>query len=186
MSRIGALLSCGLVAILGACDKGPPATSAASPAQIGAEPVTQVVIDGGATASAAPTEVAAEDSPDPATPTDGGPSFTSCSVDSDCVAVARVGCCKNGWMTSVNKQSVDAYNASFVCEKKRRICPQYRIVDRRQPICVNESHTCQMLAPTQVTCGGGGPNPHKCGAGTRCDATGHCAAPAAPTVPSTP
>jgi len=180
MHRLVALASwVFVVAIAGCNDGGPPPTS---PAPIAADPVTTVVVDGGPMTSAT-TAVAAEDPPaNPASSGDGGADFASCSVDSDCVAVARVGCCKNGWKEAVNKQSVGAYNASFVCEKKRRICPQYRIVDRREAVCASDPHKCQMVAPAQITCSGSGPSAHACPSGTQCDGTGHCAgAGAAPT-----
>ncbi|MGO8992520.1 MAG: hypothetical protein ACLQVI_04285 [Polyangiaceae bacterium] len=145
-------------------------------AQHPATPTTMIVaLDGGASTSTT-TSVAASDAPaSPAIAGDSGPDYYSCSVDSDCVAVPRAGCCPTGHKEAVNKQSVDAYKASVVCEG-RRMCPQYRVLDRRLPFCSNDSHKCEMVQPDQIVCGGAGPNPHACPSGSQCDGTGHCAA----------
>ena len=145
-------------------------------AQHPATPTTMIVaLDGGASTSTT-TSVAASDAPaSPAIAGDSGPDYYSCSVDSDCVAVPRAGCCPTGHKEAVNKQSVDAYKASVVCEG-RRMCPQYRVLDRRLPFCSNDSHKCEMVQPDQIVCGGAGPNPHACPSGSQCDGTGHGAA----------
>jgi hypothetical protein len=179
MRRFSAAVSCSL--FLAACnDAGPPP---AVPSTTATAPVTTVVIDAGAPATtAASGEVPP---PPPATPPtassaspagDANADFFSCGADSDCAAVAKVGCCQNGYLEAVNKQSASAYRASFVCDKKRPICPMYRIADKRLPVCESTSHKCEMLAPDQFTCSGGGPNVHACASGSKCDASGHCAA----------
>jgi hypothetical protein len=138
-----------------------------------------VTLDSGSMTTSS-SSVAASDSPQIASPaaaaSDGGPDFYSCAVDSDCVAVPKATCCPNGFLEAVNKQSVDAYKGSAVCEKRRRICPQFRVMDRRVALCGNESHKCEMVQPDQVVCGGAGPNPHSCPSGSQCNSSGHCAA----------
>jgi hypothetical protein len=150
-----------------------------------AAPVTTVVVDAGAM-TAASTADAATPPPAPvgsasgqgnaSTGADAGPDFYSCATDSDCTAVAKVGCCQNGFLEAVNKQSAEAYRASFVCDKKRPICPMYRILDKRVPLCESSTHRCELVQPEQIGCGGTGPNVHACAAGYKCDAAGHCVA----------
>ena len=160
-------------------DSGPPP---ASPS-----PTTTVVAPASPpppVAAAAPTDtpppatsVAASDPPPaPASVVDAGPDFFSCSADSDCVAVQTAGCCPTGRKEAVNKQSTDAYAASVPCEKKHRICPMYRVLDRRVPVCGNTSHKCEMVQPNEIPCGSGAGG-RACPSGSTCDANGHCAAP---------
>jgi hypothetical protein len=164
---VGALL---FVSAACACSKGTPAAIT---------PLTVTLAgDGGATDTAA-VGVAASDAP--ASP-DGGPDFYSCGVDSDCIAVPKASCCPNGFLEAVNKQSPDAYHASFACGK-HRLCPQFRVMDRRQALCSNESHRCEMVQPDKIVCNGTGANPHACPGGAPCDATGHCTV-ATPTPPT--
>jgi hypothetical protein len=171
MRSLAAVLSLSLVLAAVACnDAGPPPVAPAT----ATAPVTTVLVDAGP--MTATSSVAESDPPaTPASPGDGGGDFYSCGVDSDCVAVPKVGCCPNGSMEAVNKQSVDAYRASFVCGKTRHICPMYRLLERRRPLCGNASHRCEMVPPDQVVCNGTGPNVHACLTGTQCDSTGHCA-----------
>src|SRR5580704_10579617 len=157
-----------------ACNDGtpPPATP----------PTIAVTLDAGATPTATGggvVAVAASDPPATATPTaasagDAGADFYSCTLDSDCVAVPKATCCPNGYLEAVNKQSVEAYRSSLVCERRHRICPQFRVMDRRQALCGNESRKCEMVQPDRIVCNGPGPNPHSCPNGTQCDGSGHC------------
>jgi hypothetical protein len=171
--RFAALASWSFVMAAVACnDGGPPP---AAPTSVAA-PITTVVIDAGAMAA---TSGVASSEP-PATPAtaasgDGGADYYSCSVDADCVAVDKASCCPNGWLEAVNKQSVDAYKASITCGKGRRICPMYRVMDKRVPLCGSSSHRCEMVQPEQIACGGTGPTVHACPSGAQCDGTGHCA-----------
>ena len=173
MRRIAGVAWSSLVlAAIGCNDGGPPPVTPA-----GTAPLTTVVVDAGPM-TAASSAVAASDPP--ATPAsdasgDGGADFYSCSVDADCVAVARASCCPNGMLEAVSKQSVDAYKASVTCGKGRRICPMYRVMDKRVAICGNASKRCEMVQPDQIACGGAGPNVHACPSGSQCDGTGHCA-----------
>lgn len=172
MSRFGALVPCSLITFAVACnDAGPPPVA---PATMAAAPVTTVVIDAGPTTGASPTPTPVTAGSGAGAGGDGGVDFYACAADSDCTAVAKVGCCQNGFLEGVNKKFADAYRASFVCEKKRPICPMYRIVDKRQPICGTTSHRCELLQPDQITCNGSGPDVHACANGSQCDSGGHC------------
>jgi hypothetical protein len=170
------LLSFALVATVFGCSNGtpPPTTPAA--------PVT-VTLDGdaGASAMAMPAGSAEPEDEDPASNPDGGPDYTSCTVDSDCVAVGKAQCCPNGMRAAVNKQSVEAYRGSVQCVReglhRHRMCPQYRLLDRRIPVCGNDTHHCEMRQPDKVQCTGTGPDVHACPAGSKCDSGGHCAVP---------
>jgi hypothetical protein len=180
-----------IAATLVACnDAGPPpadpttvATTAPPP------PVTTVVVDAGAateTPAPAPAPTVAEPTPPPApAPTlpDGGVDLFACGGDSDCVAVPKAGCCPTGHLEAVNSKSVDAYKASVVCTGKgrHRLCPMYRVLDKRIAICASGSHKCEMAPPDKVTCSGTGPDVHACPTGATCDASGHCVVPATAT-----
>jgi hypothetical protein len=179
MRRFSAALSCSL--LLAACnDAGLPP---AAPPTMAAAPVTTVVLDAGAAATTAasaevptpaPTAPPAASSASANAGGDANPDFFACNTDSDCTAVAKVGCCQNGYLEAVNKQSASAYRASFVCGQKRPICPMYRITDKRLPVCGSTSHKCELLRPDQFTCSGSGPSVHACASGLTCDAGGHC------------
>jgi hypothetical protein len=133
--------------ILGSSSPFASACGDATPAPVA--PVTTVTLDGGA--SSATTTAAA-----PADPSDAGVAsaadaqtagdFFSCSTDSDCVRVAKNGCCNNGYMEAVNKSQADAYKASFTCEK-RRPCPMFRIHEMRQAQCSPDAHKCVLAMP---------------------------------------
>jgi hypothetical protein len=88
--------------------------------------------------------------------------FQACTVDADCVAVPRVGCCHNGWNEAVNANQSDAYTASFTCADPHPICPMYRLSDKRTPECGNLTHLCEMVKPEEVRCGGMVANKHVC------------------------
>ena len=160
-----------------ACNDGTP--------QPATPPIIAVTLEGGAPTRAQGEVAAVAASDPPPTPTatpsaasagDAGADFYSCAMDSDCVAVPKATCCPNGYLEAVNKQSVEAYRSSVVCERRHRVCPQFRVLDRRQALCGNESHKCEMTQPDRIVCNGPGPNPHSCPNGTRCDGAGHCAA----------
>jgi hypothetical protein len=80
---------------------------------------------------------------------------------------------------AVNKQSVEAYRGSVQCVKeglrRHRMCPQYRVLDRRISVCGNDTHRCEMRPPEKVQCAGTGPDVHACPPGSACDSGGHCA-----------
>jgi hypothetical protein len=93
----------------------------------------------------------------------------ACADDSDCIAVARVGCCHEGWMEAVNRGEAEAYEASFTCPEPHPICPQIRIIDRRVPECDRASHECTMVRVDRIRCGGFVRHPHSCPAGYVCE-----------------
>ena len=137
--------SFGLAAV--ACEEGgpPPAT----PSTQAIAPITTVYVDAGPALSAAASDApsAAAASAGDAGSAAGGPDFKACAADADCVAVPKVGCCHNGVMEAVNKGSVDAYKASFVCPNKRQMCPQFILLDKRVARCAAETHKCAMVEP---------------------------------------
>ena len=69
----------------------------------------------------------------------------SCRTDYDCVAVPVVGCCHNGWMTSVNSEAEDEYEHSFRCPTERPICPMYLVRDTREPQCDPGTALCELV-----------------------------------------
>jgi hypothetical protein len=94
----------------------------------------------------APAEVEA----DPGRVVDAGPEgaparFRACTVDSDCVAVPRVGCCHNGQNEAVAATQKDAYAASFVCPEAHPICAMFIVRDTRRPTCNATSHLCELV-----------------------------------------
>ncbi len=72
--------------------------------------------------------------------------FRACTADSDCVAVPRVGCCRNGWKEAVAASQKDAYGTSFVCPDPHPICAMYLIHDTREPQCDRTTRLCTMIA----------------------------------------
>ena len=96
------------------------------------------------------------------------PDWASCRVDSDCTAVPENACCHNGRMEAVNKDHVTDYEDSFTCPNPHPICPLYVMLDTRQPECNNDTHTCEMVAISDISCGGFVMNSHKCPDGYDC------------------
>jgi hypothetical protein len=94
--------------------------------------------------------------------------FRACKTDSDCIAVPRVGCCRNGWKEAVAATQKDAYVKSFTCPEAHPICPMYLINDQRAALCENRSHLCTMFKPDDIPCGGFIANQHQCPAGWHC------------------
>ncbi len=110
------------------------------------------------------------------------PYDTSCTVDSDCAAVDRGGCCPDGTLFAVNTASTSDYAAAAACTvTPRPYCPQHIINDMRAPQCSDLGH-CHMVAPEDIRCGGFTMNPHQCPSGYVChfdsvpDVPGHCVA----------
>lgn len=135
-----------------------------------------------AAASAAPGP-SAEGAADAAAPSQAGPGtplgavdggapaqFRACTMDSDCVAVPRAGCCRNGWLEAVAVSQKDAYAHAEKCTEPHPICPMYIVQDRRVALCDNATHLCTMTPPDQIGCGGFIRNSHHCPAGYQCKA----------------
>jgi hypothetical protein len=89
------------------------------------------------------------------------PDFTSCALDSDCIAVPESGCCGPGAWVSVNRASAASY-ASAVCTDRMLRCPQIILVGPRVPECDNATHTCAMVGVNSIGCGGFVRNTHRC------------------------
>jgi len=159
LASVASVLFVATTVLASACDvqvNTPPPATASEPPPAPPPPVTTVVVDAGAAPAPAPLPVAVADgSPPaaaapvaPATPATPAPGdFFSCKADAECVAVPRNGCCHNGYHDAVNKQAVDAYKASFTCEKKRPICPQFMIKETKVARCDTAASKCVMVQP---------------------------------------
>jgi hypothetical protein len=100
-------------------------------------------------------------------------SLTSCSVDADCVAVPRGGCCSNGFLEAVNKDEVHAYADATKCTANPRpACPLFVIHDTRVAQCDTATRQCKMIAPEDIHCGGFVFNLHSCPEGYECSLAG--------------
>jgi hypothetical protein len=99
--------------------------------------------------------------------------FRACALDSECVAVDRVGCCHNGWKEAVAASQAEAYEKSFTCPQAHPMCPMYIVRDARVPLCDNATHLCTMTRPEDIPCGGFIRNKHECPAGLRCQLGKH-------------
>jgi hypothetical protein len=111
-----------------------------------------------------------------------GSGVFSCAVDSDCVAVAKAGCCHNGYLDAIGAGQAESYDALYECAESNPICAQFQVVDTRVAICDRAAHHCAMIEPTDISCGGLAAQ-HGCPAGFVCqpegpgaDRLGHCAA----------
>jgi hypothetical protein len=87
---------------------------------------------------------------DGATDASGTWAFSACAADADCVSVARVGCCHNGWLEAVNRDEADAYEASFHCPNPHPICPLYIVRDARIAACDSATGHCVMVNPSDA------------------------------------
>lgn len=131
--------------------------------------------DAGSNADAGPADSGASDGEPPA-------EYRACQIDDDCIAVARAGCCHNGWKTAVNHSEVDAYDGAFACHEERPICPLYIVNDTRVAECDRATRLCGMVAIEDIACGGFIANAHRCPDGYVCrysripDVPGHCVA----------
>ena len=75
--------------------------------------------------------------------------YLACQVDSDCIAVAKAGCCNNGYKAAVNKDRVDAYRAANACKTEHPICAQFIVDDHRVAHCNSAAQQCEMVEPKQ-------------------------------------
>ncbi|MDP9035882.1 MAG: hypothetical protein M3O50_13865 [Myxococcota bacterium] len=73
--------------------------------------------------------------------------FRSCTADSDCVSVDRVGCCHNGWKVAVASLQREAYLRSFACPDPHPICAMYIVRDQRVPRCDQGTKLCALIHP---------------------------------------
>jgi hypothetical protein len=91
-----------------------------------------------------------------------------CHVDSDCVAVPKEECCPSGRKEAVNKHHVVAYEHKYACKQKPQVCPLFMILDTRVAECNASTNKCEMVAITDIQCGGFVMNPHTCPPGYDC------------------
>jgi hypothetical protein len=112
------------------------------------------------------------------------PEFYACQTDSDCVAIEKAGCCPNGFLVAVNKDEVKAYETKYACTAQPAACPLFVVHDTRVSQCDFNTHSCQMIDPTQIRCGGfiAPERQHQCPTGFQCqlnrlpDLPGSCVA----------
>ena len=199
---VAAVLPCFVACVV---EPGPPAQppAAGSPSLVAPPPplhppvpspptgrTSAPVADAGAVdASVVDSAAVDASSGDASVPTaDGGApdKLRACSVDSDCVAVDKVACCKNGAKEAVATSQVAAYAQSFKCPEPRPICAMHVVLDPRVAECDNAAHECTMVAPQDIRCGGFILNRHACPGGLKCqmknpDVAGSCV-PASPSA----
>ncbi len=111
---------------------------------------------------------------------DGSLDFTSCTTDSDCIAVPEVGCCGPGAWVAVNRSRVDAYQATTTCTELQPMCPTIAVVGDRVPECDNGTFHCTMIVASSIACGGFIRNQHHCPDGYACSRRGRV-----PDIPGT-
>ncbi len=100
-------------------------------------------------------------------------SITACTIDDDCVAVPRGGCCHNGYNEAVNKHHTKAYENGTKCTANPRpMCPMFIIHDTRVAECDKGTKQCQMVAIDDIKCGGFIMNAHQCPTGYSCSHIG--------------
>jgi hypothetical protein len=123
------------------------------------------------------------------------PELYKCDADADCVAVEKAGCCPNGFLIAVNKDQAQRYETIYACQSQPTVCPLFVVHDTRVAQCDFQAHSCKMIAPEDITCGGfiAPSMQHHCPTGYSCnllargipDAGGKCVAdgttPPAPT-----
>ena len=161
LAAVLVVLNASLFGAVAACNEG------------GKPPVGPIVIpasfaDGGADAARLARSGADLDHADAGAGLDASPDFYACAVDSDCVAVPKVGCCTNGYKEALNAKFVDAYKASFICPAPNQACPHIMVNDTREPECNREEHSCELVEVKNIKCGGFIQNAHQCPEGTRC------------------
>jgi hypothetical protein len=76
--------------------------------------------------------------------------FRTCTESSDCAAVARAGCCHNGWKEAVASSQSEAYARELACTDPHAICPMYLVIDNRRVVCDRDTHLCAMISPAEA------------------------------------
>jgi hypothetical protein len=100
------------------------------------------------------------------------PTVTACTLDSDCVAVPRGGCCTTGALDAINKNQVSEYESATQCANAHPICALYAIHDTRVAQCNTATRACEMVQPAEIECGGFVANLHHCPSGFVCNFAG--------------
>lgn len=100
----------------------------------------------------------------------GVPVYTQCNVDSDCQKVG-LGCCGLTF-TAIRAGMEDAYHAALGCDETP-ICPAVmpQLTDD-VPQCNPDSHTCELVDPNVIRCGGRTLTPQLCPEGYVCTGPG--------------
>ena len=109
--------------------------------------------------------------------------LVTCARDEQCQMI-EAGCCPVGDYIAVRTDRVALYQQSLECDDTQ-LCPRPPIFDRGESaICDNDSHTCEVVLPDEIECGGRALNPHECPPGWECvgpalalDGFGECMAP---------
>lgn len=159
-------LLCTVLPVFAACATSTPSTTTAPTVSVPSaapEASAAPAASSAAAPSAAPAESADLDS-DAGAPAQ----FRACTMDIDCVAVDRVGCCHNGWKEAVAASQKDAYARSFACPDPHPICAMYLVRDDRVAECDNGTHLCAMVKADDIHCGGFIRNQHACPDGYSC------------------
>jgi hypothetical protein len=73
--------------------------------------------------------------------------FRACTADAGCTAVARAGCCHNGWREAVAVAQKDAYAASAACADPHPLCEMYVVLDERSVACDQAARLCVLVTP---------------------------------------
>jgi len=117
------------------------------------------------------------------------PNYFGCTVDSDCTKVQvkiMDNCCWLGQYVAINTTEVAAWEKAHQCAQTNTSCPlaldssMVIMHDTRVPLCMGLPGMCEMVQPTNYTCGGFTQNPHACPPGYVCilgpiaDAGGRC------------
>ncbi len=118
----------------------------------------------------------------------GGASWANCATDADCVALPSGGCCPDGTLTAVNADQTAAFDLATTCTAiPRPLCPNHMVLDSRVAQCNFATNRCEMIAPTDIHCGGNIATVHACPADFTCqlvvsrpDTGGSCVATTTP------
>jgi hypothetical protein len=106
-----------------------------------------------------------------AAPTSPTPNFIDCTVDTDCVAVAKPSCCPDGERVAIATVHQAEYLAANACVNPPQVCPHHVIADDRVAECAHQRSgkgQCQLVAPADIRCGGLIAWAHSCPTGWHC------------------
>lgn len=109
--------------------------------------------------------------------------LVGCTRDEHCVMI-EADCCPVGDYVALRTDRVALYQESLACDAGA-ICPRPPLFDHGESaICDNDSHTCEVVLPDEIQCGGRSVNPHSCPEGWDCvgpnlavDGFGECVPP---------
>jgi hypothetical protein len=177
----GATIVSGLVGVLAACSTpsndtqsrvAQPPAAAGEDASCGATATRCLGDDAAAPALDATLATESDAAVQSMNAADGSLDFTSCTMDSECIAVPEVGCCGPGAWVAVNRSRVDAYQAYATCAELRPMCPMISLAGDRVAECDNGTFNCTMIVASRIACGGFIRNQHRCPDGYACNRRG--------------